>query len=362
MNSSNEAPLYVLGVDGGGSKTSAWIATATKPSRASASSVGSKLVGEILGKGDAGPGNPNPIGYDAACANILEAIQEALRSAQLGIGLAELDGICIGLAGVARVEERTILENWLVSQGAQGKWKVTNDIEPIRWAAQTEWEWQQAKGRKVTEETRDAEDDLPLLYGGSTPSPWENAITLIAGTGSIALAHRSDGHSARAGGWGYLLGDAGSGFWIGLSALKLICVRHDRGEALTSLDRELLDKLQLKEPTQLITWIYQSTVPRSQIAQLAPTILRYRAEDEDAARIGKETGEAWKELVATAAKRTGLYDGFGLALAGGIPNHCPDLVDEFVERLRKEGILATSHWIVESPVLGCLAIAASLID
>ena len=58
----------------------------------------------------------------------------------------------------------------------------------------------------------------------------EPGVVIIAGTGSIAYGHNGQGQAARAGGWGYVLGDEGSGYWIGRHALRRWCgTRMDAG-------------------------------------------------------------------------------------------------------------------------------------
>jgi N-acetylglucosamine kinase-like BadF-type ATPase len=65
-------------------------------------------------------------------------------------------------------------------------------------------------------------------------------VAVLAGTGSISLARAADGRAGRAGGWGYLLGDEGGGFWLGREAIAALLTM---GAANTPLDPGALDQL-----------------------------------------------------------------------------------------------------------------------
>src|SRR5687768_9453320 len=164
----------VLGVDGGGTKTAAWLAIADadpgddKP----------------IGRGIAGPGNPRAVGFETALSNINAAIHEAFRTAQLPV--RKVQAACLALAGADRPAERNRLEQWCTEQDLAGCLVLTNDADPLLAAA-----------------SRDN-------FG----------IALIAGTGSFAFGRDREGQTARCGGWGYLLGDEGSGYSIALTGLR----------------------------------------------------------------------------------------------------------------------------------------------
>src|SRR5689334_7188097 len=154
-------PDLVIGVDGGGTKTSAWLA------RLSPSCHGP------LGRGQAGPGNPRAVGFETAPRNIGLAIDEAFAAA--GIPPVTLARACLALAGADRPAERAQLEAWGSQRHLAEQLIVTNDAEPIL-AAGAENGW---------------------------------GVALICGTGSFAFARNAAGQTARCGGWGYLLGDEG---------------------------------------------------------------------------------------------------------------------------------------------------------
>ncbi|HET9221200.1 MAG TPA: BadF/BadG/BcrA/BcrD ATPase family protein, partial [Roseiflexaceae bacterium] len=152
----------LLGVDGGGSGTRALLADRS---------------GAILGAGAAGPSNHQAIGLEAAAQAIQSAIDMAFRDARVERS-RPVAAICLGLAGAGRPEDRLRFEAWATRQNIARRCAVASDAE--------------------------------LVLTAGTPDGW--GVALICGTGSIAWGRAPDGRSARAGGWGYLLGDEGSGY------------------------------------------------------------------------------------------------------------------------------------------------------
>jgi N-acetylglucosamine kinase-like BadF-type ATPase len=76
-------------------------------------------------------------------------------------------------------------------------------------------------------------------------------IVLIAGTGSVAWGLAPSGAEARAGGWGHLLGDEGSGYWVVRSAIRRVLEEHDRGAPPGALARRLLAETGAADPLDL---------------------------------------------------------------------------------------------------------------
>lgn len=95
-------------------------------------------------------------------------------------------------------------------------------------------------------------------------------MIVISGTGSCCYAETAEGVNARMGGWGHLLGDKGSGYEIGLRALKAVIYYFDRDGDWTYLGESLLRELLLNEPQELIGWVQGAS--KSAIAGLAPIV------------------------------------------------------------------------------------------
>jgi N-acetylglucosamine kinase-like BadF-type ATPase len=151
------------------------------------------------------------------------------------------------------------------------------------------------------ESSRDiaAFDALPALAlghtryrcGNDTVAGWagslatEDGINVVAGTGSITYGQR-DGASARAGGWGELFGDEGSGYWIGLQALTAFSRMSDGRAARTLLHARIRELLQLDTDLDLIDVVleqWQSS--RGRIATLSPVVVE-AARDGDPVSAG----------------------------------------------------------------------------
>jgi N-acetylglucosamine kinase-like BadF-type ATPase len=123
-----------------------------------------------------------------------------------------------------------------------------------------------------------------------------SGVLILAGTGSLAYGVNAAGESALVGGWGYLLGDEGSGTWIGLEGLRAVSRADDDPDdtASTALTNRLLHALNLPDARALIPWLYQAAEPRShEIAALAPLVLE-QAEHLDGAAL---------DIVRSAARK-----------------------------------------------------------
>ena len=143
----------IIGVDGGGTKTIAWLAP-----------LGDDTNTIVLGRGQAGPGNPRAAGFDAAQANIAAAIEAAFADAKLPRIAAA--AACFGLAGAGREIEQGRIASWAGQQSIAHTVRVTGDAEPILAAA----------------------------------SPDNVGIVLICVTGSLAWGRNRAGEIARAAG------------------------------------------------------------------------------------------------------------------------------------------------------------------
>ncbi|MSR37051.1 MAG: hypothetical protein EXR95_10515 [Gemmatimonadetes bacterium] len=104
-------------------------------------------------------------------------------------------------------------------------------------------------------------------------------ILVMAGTGSIAYGRAEDGREGRVGGWGSMLGDEGSGYAIGIEALRRVARSVDGRGQPTQLGRLVLIHLGLGDPDDLITWA--STASRSAIAGLVPVVQSSAAAGDD---------------------------------------------------------------------------------
>lgn len=306
----------VLGVDGGGTRCTAVVAAGPGASEPHAPLT-------ILGRGAAGPANPRVAGFAAAQANLAAAIAGAREAA--GIGAVRLAAARLGLAGVGRAEERTRM---------------------MAWAA----------------EAVDADDvavvtDAEILFAAGTQPAW--GLVLIAGTGSLALGRTDTGAVERCGGWGPLLGDEGSGYWIALAGLRAAARMADGRGPATALLATFQRRLGAAAPGDLASRVHDAAWGRDRIAALAAdVVLAATAGDGVAQRIVAEAVEELAALVATLVRRLGLAaGGYPLRLAGGLLCHAPALRGPLLERLAAAGVAPAETLVVDDPAAAAVRMA-----
>ncbi|MBK6765105.1 MAG: hypothetical protein IPG71_01995 [bacterium] len=207
-------------VDGGGTRTRGWVVS---PS------------GAILEYAEAGPSNVVRLGADG----LRTALAELLTACGGARGCTR---IVLGLAGVGRERERDLAEG------------VAREV------------WPTADSHVVT--------DAHLAYAGAFYKG-ERGILLIIGTGSIAYYQNPHGHEFfRAGGWGPLLGDEGSGAWIGREALRH-CLWEGEREELSPFHAAVLDQLDVAATSDIITKVYREDFGPTRWAELAPLVFHF---------------------------------------------------------------------------------------
>ena len=342
----------VLGVDAGGTKTTAWLARYTRDAPDSRQPQSLCDAVQIIGQGAAGPGNPRAIGFEAAAAAIQEAIAAAYAQSDAAGETAAGEpaaAACLAVAGAGRREEQQRLYNLCMQHNVARQMQVIGDAVPVLAAA-----------------------------CGHLPAAalWPlRGVALIAGTGSMAWGCNTldaAGHlkQSRVGGWGYVLGDEGSGYWIGLAALRAVCRAADGMAPPTELTHCLLHALGLSEPTELIGKIYGAGWDRRHVAGLAPLVVQLatpgssRKVDAVAAEIVAHAAQELAALVRQVAQQLGLdqrpvvqsQPPIALALAGGVLTG-----SQFVcSRLQAElADLPLEPIVVPSPVLGAVYLAAA---
>ena len=158
-----------------------------------------------------------------------------------------------------------------------------------------------------------AGDHEIALHGAHSGGP---GLALIAGTGSICCGKNERGEAVRAGGWGHLIDDGGSGYALGRDLLSAVVRQWDgRGEE-TVLTRLLLARLEIETPQELVACVYGGD--KSRVASLAPLVGQAAAQgDRTALDIYARNGAELGELVLAAAKRLGMETG-EVALLGGL--------------------------------------------
>jgi N-acetylglucosamine kinase len=244
---------YVVGVDGGGTKTAGLLAN---------------LEGRVLAGETVGPTNYQIVGQEGIQKEIPLLVDRLFASA--GLPREELAGIALGLAGVGRPGEPET---------------VTGLVEGLQLARQV-----------VVDH-----DAMIALVGALGDQP---GLIVIAGTGSIVLGRNARGQRVRVGGWGYLLGDEGSGFYIARQALVAVLRAFDGRDEKTDLTERILGHLGLQSPEELIPRIYRQGMSHTEMADLTPLVFGAAGEgDAVALRILSDAGRELGQMISAAIRQ-----------------------------------------------------------
>lgn len=259
---------WVLGVDGGGTKTVALVVNER---------------GRVLGRGESGPANYHTAGLSAAAENVQHAAATAIADA--GLVKQALTGAFLALSGVDRPIDRQVMSGVVARTGLSCPVQLEHHA-------------------------------VAALAGATGGKP---GVVVIAGTGSVAFGEDSHGNRKRAGGYGPLLGDEGSGYDIGRKGL-IAALRHEDGRGpKTVLTDRVKKRFLLDAMTDMINLVYGNPPPleRTEIAGLAPLVVEAAREGDGIAReilrvAGRELG-----LLAAAVLQGLQWDGEGRVPVAG---------------------------------------------
>ena len=211
---------YIIGIDGGGTNTIGLLATKT---------------GEYIADCHSGPSNYHVVGTKQT-HDVLNEVVTNLSSHIDGISLDSIH-FCVGMAGLGRNEDKKVIG------------LICDEIGI-------------GKNRILTHDAHIA------LVGGTGK---HEGVIIISGTGSIVYGVDKNGAEARAGGWGYILGDEGSGYDIAIKGLQAVVRAADARDKPTQLTDMILKRLELNEPHDLIRWTHSAD--RDKIAQLSQVVI-----------------------------------------------------------------------------------------
>ncbi|GAB15854.1 hypothetical protein ARGLB_093_00070 [Arthrobacter globiformis NBRC 12137] len=200
----------------------------------------------------------------------------------------------------------------------------------------------------------DHDTRIILAAGGLTAG-----TVLISGTGSAAWAKAVDGREARAGGWGYLLGDEGSGYAVALSGVRNALRESDDGLAAGPLTVHLLAQTGVTEPGDLLDLFYRRP-ERRYWAGLAGTVFDLAASDAASAAIAEDAAQHLAVLALTVNRRLGtIPEGAPVLLAGGMLVNQPSLAGRVRELLAVSG-LTDVRVLDRAPAWGAVELASQL--
>lgn len=198
----------VIGVDGGGTKTTVIVADGAGVELASITGAASAV---------------RPGGAEQSADVIEELIVAALD--QAGQSDETPAALCIGVAGVGRDAEYSAFLAEMTRRN------LAEDLVVL--------------------------PDAMIAFADAFGD--DSGILLIAGTGSVAYGRAPGGKMARCGGWGPVCGDEGSGSWIGRRALSVVTGASDEREPSTALLGVILTHLQFEQPDELVAWAAKAT-------------------------------------------------------------------------------------------------------
>ncbi|WP_062350176.1 N-acetylglucosamine kinase [Bacillus kwashiorkori] len=287
--------MYVLGIDGGGTKTKGVIADHD---------------GNIVATTTVGPSNPNNVrrsDLQKELSTLFKKLEE-----QSGLIHTEINSVVAGMSGVdhpvARQEMHEIIKSLLPKTV---KSVVTNDA-------------------------------ITALYSGTFGQP---GIVQIAGTGSITYGLNNNGDVARVGGWGYLIGEKGSGYAIGNDGLVAAFRDHDGLAEPTMINQLIKEHFKISSLPSIIHTIYQSPNVKETIAVLSKIVVSaYDSGDKIAQQIIIENGNFIGKSIACLIKRifteTDIQTNIPVVLVGGLFNRFDILQTPILNQLKQEDISA----------------------
>jgi glucosamine kinase len=296
-------PKILIGADVGGTKTA----------------VAVSRDGKIVGRAD-GPGAAvRPGRALASSSTIAEVVRQALSAAGLLIG----DVLLVGAAGVGREPERDELRKALRGENVASSVVVTTDIE-IALAA--------------------AFADGP-------------GIVVSAGTGSVAVGRDRTGQRHRIGGYGWQMGDEGSGYAIGRASLGAVSRAVDGRSPKTALSDRLLRATRSDDYDELVRWAAGASP--AEVAALAPHVLAVAAAGDPLAQgIADYAARELSQLAICLIPKMDITPPIPVAVTGGLLGADQPLRKTLLAKLAEEPVFQPTDSPVDA-VAGALRLAAS---
>ncbi|WP_231571686.1 N-acetylglucosamine kinase [Gordoniibacillus kamchatkensis] len=289
----------MIAIDGGGTKTSCVFQPVDGAGRKLPDACGTPLVGEGT--------NPLAVGFDTMAERLRHLISHGMSAC--GIRAGEICAVSAGIAGTRNDDARATALQTLRQIG-----KELGMPENV----------------SITVNT-----DLYIALRGAMRANAAEGILVISGTGSNAIGI-SQGAIVTNGGWGHRLGDEGSGYHIGLEALKSVCRVFDRREAPAPLAGMIMETLRIAREQDIIAYMYQPGPTKQQVAELAKTVIEAsRRADPAAVRILHAAADALVELVAGLFRKSGSFGSdTPVSVAGSIFTYSDEVRNRFTEGLR----------------------------
>ncbi|MBO3763305.1 MAG: BadF/BadG/BcrA/BcrD ATPase family protein [Thermoproteota archaeon] len=304
---------YVVGFDGGATKTEAIIA---------------KSDGTLVSSGVSGPSNYHVVGIDGAKEAIFSSFEIARKKAN--ISLKKVKVAVAGLAGLDCSYDDRLLNSSIPQIG-------------------------------IAETFRVVHDSLIALYGATSG---RIGVIVIAGTGSVSAGTDGKGNKVRVGGWGSIIGDEGSAYFIGVTALKQAMKAFDGRAKETKLIEELKKALSITETDEIIRKVYSEKMSVTEIASLAPIVTKLAKEgDEVSAEIVRNAAEELAILAKTVITRLKIQNEiFPIATVGGVFKAGDIILKPFSDSIQKLAPNAKVEKPKFGPGVGSVLIALEILN
>jgi N-acetylglucosamine kinase-like BadF-type ATPase len=297
--------MRVIGIDAGATKTECLLAD--EKGTVLAKARGSGLNLQLFSEDE----------VEFALGSLAGEVLQAQKS-------TSADALCIGMAGAGRERDFRTVQRILARLGVARENLVTHDAA------------------------------IALVAGTGE----RFGCVLTVGTGAAAYGVNREGREARAGGWGPLLGDEGSGYWMGLRALRAVMRAYDGRAKKTLLTPPILDRLGVDDVPALVHRVYRE-LAREEIAALAPLV--QQAADLGDGEAQAIIDDAAREFVRAVESVIGKLDlageSFRLVLSGGLWKAVPVLRQDFEKLIKKVAPWATVSELAVEPACGAIAIA-----
>lgn len=298
----------VMGVDGGATKTLAAVLDVER---------------RTVHLGHGGPSNQDAVGVHAAGQALLRAAKEAADGA--GVEVERIESAVLAVAGtnteaISRHVHQSAPQSWIVVNDVVGAWATATCAQP--------------------------------------------GVGAISGTGSNVFGVGRDGRSWRAGGWGHVLGDEGSGYWLGVRSIASALHDRDGSGPQTALTEAALRFFEASDVETLVALVYaEQPLSKSEIASFAIETARLAGEgDAVAAKLYRRGARELAAQILAVVRETGLDGRFPVGLIGSAFKAGDVFVQPLSEAVRQGAPGAEVEVVDAAPVSGALMLALNACD